>query len=253
MHPFVEIFGLKIPAYGIMLLLALFTAYMAVAYFSRRENLPFEKLESLFFWVFVAALVGARLFYAAEHFIFEGKGPFFPAVFEVWKGGLDFFGGAIFATITLLLGIRFYKLPFWKTVDVAGISVLLAHSVGRLSCWLAGCCYGKPTDLPIGVVFPPGAVAPSGIPLYPTQVMEATGNFIGFLLLYWLYRRKPFDGFIGASYLVYYGAERFLLEFLRGTTPPIPGLGLTWNQVVCLIAISVGLAVIALRFRTARG
>jgi len=119
--------------------------------------------------------------------------------------------------------------------------------VGRLSCWLAGCCYGKPTDLPIGVVFPPGAVAPAGIPLYPTQVMEATGNFIGFLLLYWLYKRKPFDGFIGAMYLIYYGTERFLLEFIRGVTPPIPGLGLTWNQIVCLAAIAIGLAIILYR------
>jgi len=247
MYPFIHVFGIKIPAYGIMLLIAVFTAYMSVVYFSKRENLPLQKLENLFIAVFIAALVGARVFYVVEHDVFEAHRPLFPAIFEVWKGGLDFFGGLIFALIVLFAGIKYYRLPLWKTLDVAGISVLLAHSVGRLSCWLAGCCYGKPTDLPIGVVFPPGAVAPAGIPLYPTQVMEATGNFIGFLLLYWLYKRKPFDGFIGAMYLIYYGTERFLLEFIRGVTPPIPGLGLTWNQIVCLAAIAIGLAIILYR------
>lgn len=252
MHPFIHIFGIKIPAYGLMLLIAVFSAYMSMIYFSKREGLPREKLEALFLWEFIAALVGARIFYVVEHDVFEAHRPIFPAIFEIWKGGLDFFGGVVFAIITLFVGIRYFRLPFWKTIDVAGISVLFAHSVGRLSCWLAGCCYGKPTDLPIGVVFPSGAVAPPGIPLYPTQVMEATGNFIGFVFLYWLYRRKPFDGFIGAMYLIYYGVERFLLEFIRGVTPPIPGLGLTWNQIVCLIAIAIGLFIIAFRFRSSR-
>jgi phosphatidylglycerol:prolipoprotein diacylglycerol transferase len=248
MHPFIEIFGIKIPAYGVMLLLAVFTAYMSMVYFSKIERLELEKLEKLFIAEFISALLGARVFYVIEH-----HKSFFPQFFEVWKGGLDFFGGLVFALITLLVGIRVLKLPMWKVFDIAGVSVIFAHSVGRLSCWLAGCCYGKPTDLPIGVVFPPGAVAPSGISLYPTQVMEATGNFLGFVLLYYLYRRKPFDGFIGALYLIYYGTERFLLEFIRGVTPPIPGIGLTWNQIVCLLAVLIGLGIILYRLRFARG
>ncbi len=238
MHPFIHIFGLKIPAYGVMLLLAVFTAYLSAIYFSKREGIEREKIENLFIVAFISALVGARLFYAVEHHLSLSH------YFSIWEGGLDFFGALIFAAISVILAIKFYRLPFWKITDVAAISVLLAHSVGRLSCWLAGCCYGKPTDLPIGVVFPPEAVAPSGIPLYPTQLMEATGNFLGFLLLRWFYRNKPFDGFIAALYLLWYGTERFLLEFIRGVTPPIPGLGLTWNQIVCLIMVGLGLSIL---------
>ncbi len=253
MHPYLHIFGLKIPAYGVMLLLAVFTAYAAVVYFSRREKLELEKLEALFFVEFIAALVGARIFYVVEHYIEGDIKTLFPTLFEVWKGGLDFFGAFIFAAVALVIGVRYYRLPLWKVLDVAAVSVIAAHSVGRLSCWLAGCCYGKPTDLPIGVVFPPGAVAPSGVPIYPTQVMEATGNFIGFLLLYFLYRRKPFDGSIAAAYLIYYGTERFLLEFVRAVTPPIPVVGLTWNQIVCLAAVSVGFVILAVGFRKGKG
>jgi len=241
MHPFITLFGIKIPAYGIMLILASFTAYFAVIYYSDKEKLPIEKMENLFLLVFFTAFLGARLFYSVEHNELSD-------FFKVWQGGLDFFGGFIFAGLTIFLGIRFWKLPFWKVFDVAGISILLAHSVGRLSCWLAGCCYGKPTDLRIGVVFPEESIAPSGIPLYPTQLMEATGNFIGFLILNYLYRYKPFDGFIISLYLLWYGTERFFLEFIRGTTPPIEGLGLTWNQVVCIGAIITGGSILIWKF-----
>ena len=242
MHPFIEIFGIKIPAYGVMLLLATLTGYLSVVYFSHREGLELKKLENLFLLTFFSALLGARVFYAVEHHLTLKE------FFKVWEGGLDFFGGFIFAIFTVVAGSLYYRLPLWKVGDVAAVSLLLAHAVGRLSCWLAGCCYGKPTDLPIGVIFPPGPVAPSGIPLYPTQLMEATGNFIGFLLLYLLYRRgKPFDGFILALYLIWYGLERFLLEFLRGVTPPIAGLGLTWNQLVALGMVATGAVIIFLR------
>ena len=238
MHPFIELFGFKIPAYGFMLLLATFTAYLSLAYFSKKEGLDFKKLENLFITAFVSAILGARVFYAIEHHL-----PFFQWI-KVWEGGLDFFGGFIFALIAVLAGIFYYRLPLWKVGDAAAISLILAHSVGRLSCWLAGCCYGKPTDLPIGVIFPENSIAPSGIPLYPTQVMEATGNFIGYLFLYNFYGKKRFDGEIFALYLIWYGTERFLLEFIRGVTPPIPHLGLTWNQIVCLVAISIGLVIV---------
>ncbi len=244
MHPFIEIFGLKIPSYGILLLFATLTGYLSVVYFSRKEGIETEKLENLFLVTFFSALLGARVFYAVEHHLSLAE------FLKVWEGGLDFFGGFIFALLTVWGGIIYYRLPLWKVADIAAISLLLAHSVGRLSCWLAGCCYGKPTDLPIGVVFPPDSVAPSGIPLYPTQLMEATGNFIGFLILFFLYRRgKPFDGAIFSLYLIWYGIERFLLEFIRGVTPPIEGLGLTWNQIVAGTMAVVGVVILLYRKR----
>jgi len=248
MHPYFHIFGFQIPAYGIMVLLAVITAYFSLAYFSRKEEIPFHKLENLFIATFIAAIVGSRIFYLVEHHQFS-----LTNLLKVWEGGLDFFGGFIFSAVTVLVGIKVLKLPFWKVLDTAAITLILAHSVGRLGCWLAGCCYGKPTDLPIGVVFPPESIAPSGIALYPTQLMEATGNFIGYLLLFYIYKRgKPFDGIIISLYLIWYGAERFLLEFLRGVTPPIPGIGLTWNQIVALFGILTGAVFLVISKRFAK-
>jgi len=248
MHPYFHIFGFNVPAYGIMVLIAVITAYFAMAYFSRRENIPFEKLENLFIATFLSAVLGSRVFYLIEHHIFS-----FSNLIKVWEGGLDFFGGFVFAAITVLIGIKILDLPFWKILDIAAISLILAHSVGRLGCWLAGCCYGKPTTLPIGVIFPPQSIAPSGIALYPTQLMESTGNFIGYLLLFYIYwKGKPFDGIIISLYLIWYGTERFLLEFIRGVTPPIPGLGLTWNQIMALIGVFTGLSFLVFLARNKR-
>jgi len=248
MHPYIEIFGLTLPAYGVMLLAAVLTGYAAALTFADEERLELKKVENLFFAVFAAALFGARAFYLIEH----GE-PLFPELFLFWKGGLDFFGGFLTASALLAVGIKLSKLPFWKTLDVAALSLILAHSVGRLSCWLAGCCYGKPTDLPVGVRFPPEAVAPSGISLYPTQLMEASGNFLGFLILYGIKRRlSPPAGTVAAGYLIYYGTERFFLEFLRATTPPLEGLGLTWNQLVAAGAVTLGILILLWRLRAGK-
>ena len=151
-----------------------------------------------------------------------------------------------------LIGIKIFNLPIWKSADIAAPAIALAHFVGRLGCTSAGCCYGKPfpytTSNEIGIhftdkfpffyiVFPKGAIAPPFTPLYPTQLMEALGNLLIFLILLTLYKKKPYYGFVFSLYLLLYGIQRFFLEFYRGVTPPIPVIGLTWNQIVSIILI----------------
>jgi phosphatidylglycerol:prolipoprotein diacylglycerol transferase len=158
--------------------------------------------------------------------------------------------------LVVLLAVKRYSLDLWKVADVAAPPLALAHSIGRLGCTSAGCCYGRPVpnaeDVTVGVhfmkdfpffyvVFPQGAVAPYGIPLYPTQILEALGNFLIFLILILLFRKKSFNGEVFTVYMVLYGAERFLLEFYRGVTPPIEGLGLTWNQVASVLMVVLAL------------
>ena len=173
-------------------------------------------------------------------------------IFAVWKGGVSFYGGLIGGIIGGALGIKIFNLPVWKSADIAAVSLPLAHFFGRLGCSSAGCCYGKPfvyaNSNEVGihftdkfpffyVVFPKGSVAPPFTPLYPTQIMEAIGNLLIFFIVLYAFKRKPFDGFIFSLYLLLYGSLRFTLEFYRGVTPPIEGIGLTWNQVVSLILI----------------
>ncbi len=250
MYPeLIEIFGLRISTYGVLVAIGLLLAYFLAIKLAKREGIPEDKAESVFIYAAIFGIVGSRIAFVIEHP--EEIGGIMD-IFALWKGGVSFFGGLMGGILGALFSVKKNSLPLWKVADVAAPTLALAHSIGRLGCTAAGCCYGKPVpnveNVSVGihfmrefpffyVVFPPGAVAPHGIPLYPTQILEAGGNFLIFLILLFLFRRKKFDGEVFSLYMLLYGAERFALEFYRGVTPPIPGLGLTWNQIVALIMV----------------
>ena len=251
----IEIFGLKISTYGVLVGLGLLLGYVVAIKLAKREGIPQDKAESVFIYAAIFGLIGSRIAFVLEH---PEEVKSFIDIFALWKGGVSFFGGLMGGIVGALIAIKRNGLPLWKSADVAAPTLALAHSIGRLGCTAAGCCYGRPVpnaeDVSVGIhfmkdfpffyiVFPKEAVAPYGIPLYPTQILEAAGNFLIFLILLLLFRRKHFDGEVFALYMLLYGAERFALEFYRGVTPPIPGIGLTWNQIVALLMMvaSVGL------------
>ncbi|MFN3975707.1 MAG: prolipoprotein diacylglyceryl transferase [Aquificaceae bacterium] len=247
MYPvLIEIFGLKIYTYGVLVALGAFVAYWLMLRFAKREGLNPNHVENTLLLALLLGIVGGRISYIVEHpEQIEGL----KDVVAIWNGGMSFFGGLAGGILGALIGILRYKLPFWKSADMAVVALSIAHAIGRLGCTSAGCCYGKPfpldgSSLPgihitdkfpfFYVVFPPGAVAPPYIPLYPTQLMEFIGLLLIFILLLLAYKKKPFDGFVFAFYTLLYGSLRFFLEFFRGVTPPIPGIGLTWNQLVAI-------------------
>jgi len=243
----IEIFGVRISTYGVLVAVGLILAYFVAIRLSRYEGIPEEKAESVFIYAAVFGLVGSRIAFVIEH---PEEVKSLIDVIALWKGGVSFLGGLGGGILGALVAVKRHSLPLWKVADVAAPALALAHSIGRLGCTAAGCCYGRPVpnaeDVSVGIhfmkdfpffyiVFPSGAVAPQGIPLYPTQILEAAGNFLIFLILLFLFKKKKFDGEVFSLYMLLYGAERFALEFYRGVTPPIPGLGLTWNQVVTLL------------------
>ncbi len=250
----IDLFGLKISTYGVLVAIGLIVAYFVSLKLAQREGIPSDKVEALFIFAVLFGLIGSRIAFVIEH-PEDIKSPL--DLIALWKGGVSFLGGLAGGILGVLFAVKKYSLPLWKVADVAAPSLALAHSIGRLGCTAAGCCYGRPVpnaeEVAVGIhfmkefpffyiVFPQGAVAPQGIPLYPTQIMEAVGNFVIFLVLLFLFKRKKFDGEVFALYMLLYGAERFALEFYRGVTPPIPGLGLTWNQMVTLLMMVVAVA-----------
>ncbi len=245
----IKIGDFTIHTYGVMVALGMIFAYLSVLYFSKIEGLKQKYVENLFIYSVIGGIVGARIAYVLEH---RDEFKSFFDVIAIWKGGIDWFGAFIGGAVVLIFLIKKYKLPVLKIGDIAGISIILGHAFGRIGCTSAGCCYGKPVPenspfRDIAIVFPnnPDTVAPSGIPLYPTQPAEAIGNFLIFVILFFIYKRKKFDGQILALYLILYGLERFLLEFWRGVTPPLPIINLTWNQLVSLGMVLIGLGIVA--------
>jgi phosphatidylglycerol:prolipoprotein diacylglycerol transferase len=113
-----------------------------------------------------------------------------------------------------------HHLPKLKTTDSFAPGIAIGHSIGRLGCFAAGCCYGKPTNLPWGVTFTNPLAGllvgtPLGVKLHPTQIYEFLAEGLIFILLLWMFRHRGFPGQISATYLFLYGVARYFLEFLR--------------------------------------
>ncbi len=247
----IKIGDFTIHTYGVLVSIGMIVSFFVALYFGKKEGIKKSHIENLFFYTILAGIVGARVAYILEH---HEEFHSFMDYIAFWKGGIDWFGAFIGGSLALIYMLYKYRYPLLKVADVASISVIIGHAIGRIGCTCAGCCYGKPVPedslfRDFAIVFPRNAdsAAPAGIPLYPTQPAEAIGNFIIFLILFFLYRKKVFDGEIFGFYLIFYGTERFLLEFWRGVTPPLP-IGLTWNQIISLGMIFLGLGIIIYGF-----
>lgn len=138
-------------------------------------------------------------------------------IFKIWEGGLVFYGGLLLAIGVSLWYMRWHRLPIWKVADLISPLIALGLFFGRIGCFSAGCCYGKETSLPWGVVFKhPDSLAPLNIPLHPAQLYDAANGLAIFFFLNWMEKRKTFDGQIFWLFLFLYAITRFFIETLRG-------------------------------------
>lgn len=243
---FIPLLGGKgLHTYGLMVALGFLFGMIYIKRECRRVALNEDQAMDLFFYVAIAGLVGSRIFYIINSVDNFWSDPL--VFFRVWEGGLVFQGGVILSVIVAFYYMKKNRMPFFKYTDVFTPALSLGHAMGRLGCFFAGCCYGKQCDLdnPLALVFPtiPDGVAPPGIPLYPTQLMESFGEFAIFGLLLLFRGRKPFDGAVFLSYLIAYSLLRSTVELFRGDV--IRGFViepyLSNGQFISLIAIVVSL------------
>jgi len=224
-------------SYGVMVFLAVVAGF-AVLKKTVGEAISRQKIEDVVFFAVLWGLIGARVFY----FIFWDRQILLQnplSFFYVWQGGLAIFGGLFGSVAALFYYSKKLKIPFLKLLDFFSPAFALGQSIGRIGCFLSGCCYGKPTNAFFGIRFTnPETLAPIGMKIYPTQLMECVLNFILFIFL--LNVKKKKDGDVFAFYLLGYPAIRFFLEFLRGDT--VSGIfGLTAIQNIAMICVIFGL------------
>ncbi|MBI4197474.1 MAG: prolipoprotein diacylglyceryl transferase [Deltaproteobacteria bacterium] len=239
--------GVRIYTYGLLVALA----FLAGIGWSTREGrlagFPKEKILDLSFYLILGALIGSRILYIFVEWRRYLQNPL--DILKIWEGGLVFYGGFVGAVLSAILYGRRYQISFLKLSDIFSPGIALGHAIGRLGCFAAGCCHGAPTSGPLSIIYPdlPFSLAPAGIALYPTQLMESGSVFLIFLTLL-LIRRKPhFQGQVFITYLILYGLARFLLEYFRGSLARTflidPWLSVSQMIALVLVLIAWGLYV----------
>ncbi len=165
----------------------------------------------------IAAIVGSRLLFVLVDPGFFLRNPL--KIFAIWEGGLVFHGGLIAALATAFFLMRRYKMPWRPTLDALAVGTPLGVTFGRIGCFMAGCCFGRPSSLPWAVRFTnPESLCPIQESLHPAQLYEAILSLMVFGVIFWLRKRKRFDGQILATYLMLAGLVRFTVEFFRAST-----------------------------------
>ncbi|MCX5644440.1 MAG: prolipoprotein diacylglyceryl transferase [Phycisphaerae bacterium] len=171
MHPElfkIPLIPLTIKSYGLMMVVGFLAAVAIIRYLSRHFTRDPQIITNAALYALVAGVVGARAFFVLHYFDRYRADPL--SVFAIWNGGLEVIGGVMLAIAVILLYGRHHKVPIRHYLDVLAIGLLAALMFGRIGCFLNGCCYGRPTDLPSGMRFPYGSFS------YSSQVKPDPGR-----------------------------------------------------------------------------
>jgi phosphatidylglycerol:prolipoprotein diacylglycerol transferase len=258
MHPkLFDIGPLTVYTYGFLLAIGFISGVWLAARYARREGIDEEKIWNLGLIVIASGLIGAKILMVLtdyEYYVHHPREIF--SLSTLQSGGV-FFGGLLTSLLAAAWYFRRQKLPGWQTADLFAPGIALGHAIGRLGCFFAGCCYGKPTTVPWAVTFTNKLAqdlvgVPVGVPLHPTQLYEAGAEFLIFLALLAFRKRKTYHGQIVLLYLVLYSCARFIIEFYRGDQERGVFLGgwLSTSQLIGLIVIPA--AIIGMRIRSKR-
>lgn len=213
----ISIGSFYIPTYGVLVALGFLAGLMITMRLARTIGLSAEKITNLAVYCAIAGIAGAKLFmllFDANEYIAH-PGEIFSL--ETLQAAGVFHGGFIVALIVAALYMRRQNLPLFPTMDAFAPGIALGHSIGRLGCFAAGCCWGKECHLPWAVQFRSDAAAPVPLdkPLHPAQLYESAANLIIFAILYRKFRRSHRPGEVIGLYLVLYSIARFVIEFFR--------------------------------------
>ena len=207
----------KVPAYGVMLALAFTAAYIDGLRRAFKLGEDPKHIENLFLITIVASILGSRGF----HVVIEEPGYYWRnpgKIVAVWEGGYVFYGAMLSAIAAIFIYCRRKKVAYLQFADIAAPATALGLFVGRLGCFLAGCCWGKACDLPWAARFthPETFNGARGLPVHPTQLYESFAALGIYLVLNRRFRNRERQGQIFFEGILVYSVVRFIIEFWRG-------------------------------------
>jgi phosphatidylglycerol:prolipoprotein diacylglycerol transferase len=255
--------GVPVFGFGLMLTLALFASMALAEWRARKEGLDPELVSYLAIWLLIGGLIGARAFFVIEYWrslksVWD--------IFKIWEGGIVFYGCILGGAVGVLLFRRLHPFPLRPMLDVIAPALAVGMALGRVGCFLNGCCYGDVCALPWAVTFPResspwnhqvnvGLITESAgrsLPVHPTQLYSALDGLILLFLLTAFYPLRRRDGEVMALLMVTYPITRFFIERLRSDEPGM-FFGLTVSQAISVVVFVLGLAYWAYLSRLPKG
>jgi phosphatidylglycerol:prolipoprotein diacylglycerol transferase len=270
--------GFSFNTYGFLLAAAFVAGLLLMARLAARDSLDKQKVFDLGLWVLAASLIGSKaLMVMAEWDSVYRNNLSQIFTLDFFRSGGVYYGGFIGAVIASVIVMRYYKLPWWRTADAFAPGIILGQAIGRLGCFAAGCCWGKPTAGWFGVHFTEKGHDITGVPivvnhldqiqrdawaerladlggilapikLHPTQLYEAGAALLILVVLLLIHRRRRFEGQVILAYAMLYSVARFIIEYWRDD-PRGEIFNLSTSQFIAIILFAGALATFIYRLR----
>lgn len=235
-----ELFGIKFYGYGLMIAIGIISAMLLFSRMTKKRGYDEDSIFNMTIFAVIAGILGGKLFYIITEFSTLIKNP--SSIFKDFGNGFVIYGAVIGGGLAVYIYCRRKGWNFLSIADLAIPTVALAQGFGRIGCFLAGCCYGERTTLPIGVSFPEESLAPHGVELLPTQLISSVFDFCLAALLLWYTRRSNKTGRIFSLYLIIYSIGRFIIEFFRDD--PRGNVGpLSTSQFIAIFTLIFGIVI----------
>ncbi|MFN0059213.1 MAG: prolipoprotein diacylglyceryl transferase [Planctomycetota bacterium] len=248
--------GWPLPAFGLMVALGTLLGAFFLGREARRRGWDSARAIDIAIWSVMIGLAGARIFYYVQFYDRDFKDESFLAVFAVWNGGLVLYGGVIAGVLSLFLLLRRSTFSITDYLDALAPSLAVGISLGRIGCFLNGCCWGKECapNAWFAVRFPETSAAGADmahhlqridVPVHPTQIYESVACLVLAVVLMLVQRKTSIPGLVASGFFILYGGLRYWIETLRGDHHVTSG-GWTVSQIISLGAIGFG-ALLAIR------
>jgi len=242
-----DVFGWSIHSYSILLIAGILAAILVIRQNAKLSSITPDQATDLIILMAIAGIIGSRIMYVIQ--FWENYQDQWARIFFVWEGGLVYYGGFIFSVVLLAIVARVKDWSYLESLDLLMPSLAIGQAFGRVGCFFNGCCFGKASALPWAVQFP---FLTSRV--HPTQLYESLFLVLLFLLLIRVYRRAYWKGETLCFYLSFYGAGRFVIEYMRGDHMHyyLNHTVSQWVSVGLMIAGLLGFLLLRKRFPYAR-
>ena len=226
-------------SYGFFISLAIIIGFIVANARIKKLKLSTDDLLDLLLYLLIGGIIGAKLlFVLTNNFMYYLHNPI--EIFTSGGTGFSFFGIVLAGIPITWWFARKKKINYWALVDILSISVMIGYSIGRIGCFLNGCCYGLPANPDLASFILSMQFKALDYYRYPSQLFVSFGALISFFILRWVDRIKKFYGATFATFLLMYSLVTIVSDFYRDMTR-FPPFHLTLSQYLSLILIPVAI------------